>query len=71
MPTSCTSPHRYGTHASRWLNGAHPEEHEGKETRHVCFHWSPNYCNVARCHGSLLVGEGCGSRVYVVGRGCR
>ena len=38
MPTSCVPTHRCGTHAPGWLNGAHPEEHEGKVTRQVCFH---------------------------------
>ena len=25
------------------VKGAHPEEHEGKVTRQVCFDWSSNY----------------------------
>ena len=28
-----------------WLDGAHPEEHEGKGTRQVCFSWNSNCCH--------------------------
>ena len=43
-----------------WLKEAHPEVHEGKVTRLVCFHWSPNYCRwsvniqVHNCSGCYL-----------------
>ncbi|XP_015760282.1 PREDICTED: pancreatic secretory granule membrane major glycoprotein GP2-like isoform X2 [Acropora digitifera] len=40
MPTSCTPSSKCGTHATGWLNGAHPDEYEGKVTRQVCFSWS-------------------------------
>lgn len=42
-PLRAFSPYRCGTHATGWLKGAHPEEHEGKVTRQVCFDWSSNY----------------------------
>ena len=44
MPTSCTPPKKCGTHATGWLNGAHPDEYEGKVTRQVCFSWNSNCC---------------------------
>ena len=59
MPTSCIPPHRCGTHAPGWLNGAHPDEYEGKVTRQVCFshssccQWSVNI-QVQNCSGYYL-----------------
>ncbi|XP_074608064.1 uromodulin-like [Acropora palmata] len=47
MPTSCIPPNRCGTHAAGWLNGAHPDEYEGKGTRQVCFSWNSNCCRWA------------------------
>ncbi|KAK2548955.1 Uromodulin [Acropora cervicornis] len=35
MPTSCISSHRCGTHATGWLNGAHPDEYERNVTRQI------------------------------------
>ena len=40
MPTSCIPLHRCGTDIPGWLNGNHPEEHEGNVTRQVCFHYN-------------------------------
>ena len=59
MPTSCISRNRCGTHAAGWLNGAHPEENDGKVTRQVCFSfstcctWSVNI-QVKNCSGYYL-----------------
>ncbi|XP_029182787.2 uromodulin-like isoform X2 [Acropora millepora] len=60
MPTLCVPTHRCGTDATGWLNGAHPEEHEGKVTRQVCFSWDSNCCffsvniQVQNCSGYYL-----------------
>ncbi|XP_044181279.1 uromodulin-like [Acropora millepora] len=60
MPTSCTPPKKCGTHATGWLNGAHPDEYEGKVTRQVCFSWNSNCCawsvniQVQNCSGYYL-----------------
>ncbi|XP_015757525.1 PREDICTED: uromodulin-like isoform X4 [Acropora digitifera] len=60
MPTSCTLQLRCGTSATGWLNGTHPEKHEGKVTRQVCFHWYSNCCewsvniHVQNCSGYYL-----------------
>ena len=35
---------RCNTHASGWLNGAHPTVADGQVTRTVCFHWDSNCC---------------------------
>ena len=43
FPRRRISPHICGTHATGWLKGAHPEEHEGKVKRQMLFQWSPNY----------------------------
>ena len=59
MPTSCIFRNRCGTHAAGWLNGAHPEENDGKVTRQVCFSlstcctWSVNI-QVQNCSGYYL-----------------
>ena len=45
MPTSCPPKQRCNTHASGWLNGAHPTVADGQVTRTVCFHWGSNCCN--------------------------
>ena len=45
MPTSCPAKTMCDTHATGWLNGAHPTEVDGKVTRQVCFHWSSGCCN--------------------------
>ena len=44
MPTSCVSHYRCSTHATGWLNGAHPSVEEGKVTKKVCFSWASNCC---------------------------
>ena len=44
MPTECVPQKRCGTHASGWLNGAHPTVQEGIVTRQVCYHWSSDCC---------------------------
>ena len=44
MPTSCVSDYRCSTHATGWLNGAHPSVEEGKVTKKVCFSWASNCC---------------------------
>ena len=60
MPTSCIPPNRCGTHAAGWLNGAHPREHEGKQTRQACFSWRSGCCQwsvniqVQNCSGYYL-----------------
>ncbi|XP_067047506.1 uromodulin-like [Acropora muricata] len=60
MPTSCIPFNKCGTHATGWLNGAHPEKHEGNVTRRVCFHWYSNCCQwsvniqVQNCSGYYL-----------------
>ncbi|RMX41755.1 hypothetical protein pdam_00005597 [Pocillopora damicornis] len=57
MATTCVPPYRCNTHAPSWLNGLHPEEHEGIVTRQVCFHWS-NHC----CHFTTIIRvRNCGS----------
>ena len=48
MPTSCPPIRRCNTHASGWLNGAHPTVADGQVTRTVCFHWGSNCCNWSR-----------------------
>ena len=60
MPTSCVAPHKCGTHATGWLNGAHPSVEEGKVTKKVCFSWRRNCCQwsinieVLNCGGFFL-----------------
>ena len=60
MPTSYIPPKRCGPHAAGWLNGAHPDEYEGKVTRQVCFSWNSNCCRwainiqVQNCSGYYL-----------------
>ena len=44
MATTCVPIRRCNTHAPSWLNGAHPEIHDGIVSRQVCFHWSENCC---------------------------
>ena len=57
MATTCVPRYRCNTHAPSWLNGLHPEEHEGIVTRQVCFHWS-NHC----CHFTTIIRvRNCGS----------
>lgn len=45
MPESSPNENMCGTHATGWLNGAHPSVAEGKVNRKVCFNWSNNNCN--------------------------
>ena len=60
MPTSCVAPQKCGTHATGWLNGAHPSVEEGKVTKKVCFSWRRNCCQwsinieVLNCGGFFL-----------------
>lgn len=44
MPTTCIAKHKCNTHAPGWLNGSHPELHDGIVTRRVCYHWSSSCC---------------------------
>ena len=45
MATTCVPMNKCYTHAPGWLNGSHPEVHEGIVTRRICFHWSNKCCN--------------------------
>ncbi|XP_068718908.1 uncharacterized protein [Montipora capricornis] len=60
IPNWCVPRNRCGTHATGWLNGTHPLEHEGNVTRTVCFKWNSNCCNwsvniqVRNCSGYYL-----------------
>ena len=55
MPTSCVSKNRCGTHATGWMNGAHPTVVDGKVTRKVCYSyiagccWRSNNIEVLNC----------------------
>ena len=44
MPTWCTPTYRCGSLGTGWLNGTHPQEHEGNVTRQACFHYPPSCC---------------------------
>ena len=44
MATSCVDEKRCGTHATGWLNGAHPTVNESKVTRKASFHHKSNCC---------------------------
>ena len=62
MPTTCVATLRCGTHATGWLNGAHPTVEEGKVTRKVCFNWSWYGCctwsiniEVLNCSGGYFL----------------
>ncbi|MCA9720524.1 MAG: DUF4215 domain-containing protein, partial [Myxococcales bacterium] len=60
MPESPPATYRCGTHATGWLNGAHPAVNEGVAARTVCFHWNGNQCywsapiQVVNCDGFYL-----------------
>ena len=54
MLTTCVATHRCGTHATGWLNGAHPTVEEGKVTRKVCFNWSSYGCCTWSIHIEVL-----------------
>ena len=43
IATSCGLTYRCGTHATGWMNGAHPTVTDGKVIRTVCYHWN-NCC---------------------------
>ena len=45
MAATCVPDYHCGTHATGWLNGAHPTVAEGQVTRQVCFNWISNCCN--------------------------
>ncbi|XP_074606242.1 uromodulin-like isoform X3 [Acropora palmata] len=45
MPTTCIRKNRCHTHASGWLNGAHPSPQEGIVNRIVCFNWYSSCCS--------------------------
>ncbi|XP_015757473.1 PREDICTED: oncoprotein-induced transcript 3 protein-like [Acropora digitifera] len=48
MPTSCIPFNKCGAHATGWLNGTHPEKHEGNVTRRVrLFFWLEVGINIA------------------------
>ena len=63
MADSCPEINHCRTHASGWLNGAHPTVAEGIVTRQVCYHWSGKCCNwsnnirVRQCSGGFFVYE--------------
>ncbi|XP_078369964.1 uncharacterized protein LOC144653747 isoform X2 [Oculina patagonica] len=57
IPDQCVAMRRCGTHATGWLNGAHPTVDEGVVTRRVCYHWSNNCC---RWSNNIKV-KNCGS----------
>ncbi|XP_068705238.1 uromodulin-like isoform X1 [Montipora foliosa] len=60
MPNWCVPENRCGTTAPGWLNGTHPQAHEGNVTRQVCFTYGRNCCNwsaniqVQNCSGYYL-----------------
>ena len=60
MPTWCIAPGRCGTDIQRWLNGNHPEEHEGNVTRQVCF----RYESCCTFHHNIQVRNCSGYYVY-------
>ncbi|XP_032230168.2 uromodulin [Nematostella vectensis] len=45
IPSACPSENLCNTHATGWVNGAHPTVEEGIVTRKVCYHWSSSCCN--------------------------
>ena len=45
MPTSCVGKNRCSSHATGWLNGAHPSVADGIVHATVCFHWSSGCCH--------------------------
>ncbi|TMS04840.1 Oncoprotein-induced transcript 3 protein [Larimichthys crocea] len=45
MPTFCISENHCGTHAPIWLNGSHPQPHEGIVTLPVCASFNDNCCH--------------------------
>ncbi|XP_037322023.1 oncoprotein-induced transcript 3 protein [Pungitius pungitius] len=61
MPTFCVSEDHCGTHAPIWLNGSHPEPHEGIVTLPVCASFNDNCCrwnasiDVKACTGGYFV----------------
>ena len=56
MPTSCVPSDKCNTHATGWLNGAHPTIQDGVVNRRVCFSWSGKCCIL---HMSIKV-KNCG-----------
>nr|XP_046258566.1 oncoprotein-induced transcript 3 protein isoform X2 [Scatophagus argus] len=61
MPTFCISENHCGTHAPIWLNGSHPQPHEGIVTLPVCASFNDNCCqwnasvDVKACTGGYFV----------------
>lgn len=61
MPTFCISENHCGTHAPIWLNGSHPQPHEGIITLPVCASFNDNCCqwsasvDVKACAGGYFV----------------
>ena len=62
MSTTCIpNGWKCSTHATGYLNGAHPSVSEGKVTRQVCFGWSGGCCTfrknieVINCSGSFYI----------------
>lgn len=45
MPTYCVASNKCNTHATGWLNGAHPTPQDGVVRKTVCFNWSGKCCN--------------------------
>ncbi|XP_051816274.1 oncoprotein-induced transcript 3 protein isoform X2 [Acanthochromis polyacanthus] len=61
MPTFCVSENHCGTHAPIWLNGSHPQLHEGIVSLPVCASFNDNCCqwnasvDVKACPGGYFV----------------
>uniref|UniRef100_A0A8C6L7B2 Oncoprotein induced transcript 3 n=1 Tax=Nothobranchius furzeri TaxID=105023 RepID=A0A8C6L7B2_NOTFU len=61
MPTFCIPENHCGTHAPIWLNGSHPQLHEGTVTLPVCATFNNNCCqwntsaDVKACPGGYFV----------------
>ncbi|MEQ2197179.1 Oncoprotein-induced transcript 3 protein [Xenoophorus captivus] len=61
MPTFCIPGNHCGTHAPIWLNGSHPQLHEGIVTLPVCASFNNNCCqwnasiDVKACPGGYFV----------------
>uniref|UniRef100_A0A096MC79 UMOD/GP2/OIT3-like D8C domain-containing protein n=1 Tax=Poecilia formosa TaxID=48698 RepID=A0A096MC79_POEFO len=58
IPEKCVAERRCGTHATLWINGAHPVQLNETVTRTVCSTWSGSCCyfpthtvQIKRCYG--------------------
>ena len=45
LPENSIAKRHCGTHATGWLNGAHPTTIGESVSRRVCFYWSSDKCN--------------------------